>query len=336
MDEQCHSPLFHIPFEVRDAIYSCLFTSTTLTFTTAVPYDDGSRAIFQPPMYPVALLRTCRRVNAEIAKSWLSQVLFHFNDPMSMLDKLAAISLEKLSLVRYIIVRGEPLMLTYPPKRQVQHRLVGILKLLPRLQLRRLTVLGGRCDKYQYRMLDELVKYGNGWQELRFISNTSEMLGYAYYCLDSTLRDRYQRRPQPEYWQSVMEERDGVQSNPSVLIYRARRAGHRGDVLEPETRELIAQSHTKTPFPDDYEAAEDPVLMSENERGKELMVVVRRGQCGVDYGEKVDSPLLPDRDIRRDFPGKTWLDIRRVCIEAAHTIEVVGPPSGLLRLRPLS
>ncbi|VBB76780.1 Putative protein of unknown function [Podospora comata] len=319
MDSQYRSTLFHIPFEVRDAIYSSLFSSTILSFATSVPTDDARLNKLQAPLHSTALLRTCRRANAEISKSWLSHVLFYFDDPMSLLDKLAPIPLEELSLIRYIFVRGDPLLLTYPPKIQVHHNLVGVLKLLPRLQLRQLTVLGSGSDKFQYRMLDELIKHGNGWQELRFISHDSGMLGYAYYCLDPTLCDRYQRRPQPEHWQRVMEERDGVNSYPSVSIYRGKRAGHCGAVFKPETREVMAQSHNGAPFSvDDYGTAEDPVFISESERGKELMVAVKRGQRGVDYEEKTNSPFLPGRDIRRDFPGKTWVEIRAACTKAAH------------------
>ncbi|KAK4170744.1 hypothetical protein QBC36DRAFT_341379 [Triangularia setosa] len=320
MDRQSKSSLFRIPFELRDVIYSYLFTSTRLTFGLRVTSDNQSIITVQPSLHALALLCICRRVNAEIAKSWLSQVLFSFEDSKTMLDKLSILPFEELSLIRYVSVRGEPLHLTYLSKSQVHHHLVGVIKLLPGLQLHRLTVFGGRGDKCQYRILDELVKYGNGWRELRFISHSSGMLGYAYYCFDTALSNRYQRRPQPEYWQRVVEERDGAQSYPSVLVYRAKRASHRGDILRPQARELIQQSDAGLPFgSSEYGAAEDPVLVSEGERGKELMVVVQRGQNGVNYVEKEDSPLLPGLDIRRDFPGKSWIEIRAVCIEAWDT-----------------
>ncbi|KAK0741953.1 hypothetical protein B0T21DRAFT_408810 [Apiosordaria backusii] len=322
MNAQSSSLLFCIPFELRDEIYSHLFTSTRLTFGSRVANDNKTIITLHPPPHALALLRACRRINAEIDKSWLSQVLFKFEDPKTMLDKLAGLSFEDLSLIRYVTVRGDSMLLTYLPKRHVHHRLVSVLKLLPGLQLHQLTVFGGHGDKFQYRTLDELVRYGSGWRELRFISHSSGMLGYAYYCFDEALRQRYQRRPQPEYWQSVVDERDGVQSCPSVVVYRATRPGHRGDVLRAQTREQIQQSdtivsHTGASYAsDEYGTAEDPVLVGEGERSKEVMVVVRRGRHGVDYQEKDGRPLLSNFDIRREFPGRTWAEIRAACIEA--------------------
>ncbi|KAK7398439.1 hypothetical protein QQX98_012190 [Neonectria punicea] len=58
---------------------------------------------------------------------------------------------------------------------------------------------------------------------------------------------------------------------------------------------------------------EDETLTKEGERGKEMMVVFKRG-FGVDYEEKEGSPFLK-RDIRRNAPGMTWQEIRRINLE---------------------
>lgn len=48
--------------------------------------------------------------------------------------------------------------------------------------------------------------------------------------------------------------------------------------------------------------------MSEDEQGKQMLIIVKRGMS-VDYEEKKHSPFK-DGDIRRDFPGKAWEHIR--------------------------
>ncbi|KAK4194887.1 hypothetical protein QBC40DRAFT_237681 [Triangularia verruculosa] len=324
MHPQSASPFFRIPFELRDEIYSLLFTSTRLTFGFRVANDNQTLIKLQPSPHALALVRACRRTNAEISKSWLGHVLFSFEDPRTMLDKLATLPVEELSLVRYVSVRGDCLRLTYPPKRHVHHRLVSVFGLLPGLRLHRLTILGGRGDKSQYRMLDELVKYGSGWRELQFISHSSGLLGYAYYCFDAVFRHRYQRKPQPQHWQSMLEERDGAQSCPSVLIYRASRPGCRGDVLRPQTRTLVHQSDAEASFAEyEYGTEEDLSLVGESERAKELMLVVQRGQQ-VAYEEQEATPLLPTPDMRGDFPGKSWTEIRAACVEGWETEDEVA------------
>ena len=60
---------------------------------------------------------------------------------------------------------------------------------------------------------------------------------------------------------------------------------------------------------------EDAGLMADGERDKEIMLIAKRG-IGVDYEEKKGSPLLKN-DIRREMPGKTWKEIRSVCIDRA-------------------
>ncbi|KAI8664574.1 hypothetical protein NCS55_00966800 [Fusarium keratoplasticum] len=112
-----------------------------------------------------------------------------------------------------------------------------------------------------------------------------------------------------------MDARDGVETKPSVKIYRSTLCDVPGSVLDPNTRVVFEQD-----MPGDCidglppGTEEDEALTKEGERGKEMMVVFKRG-FGVDYEEKEGSPLLKN-DIRRNAPGMTWEEIRRINMEA--------------------
>jgi hypothetical protein len=121
--------------------------------------------------------------------------------------------------------------------------------------------------------------------------------------------DQYLRQPQPTEWQKALEQRDGQASNPSVLIYRATISATPGAVLQSDTRKLFTQAFTADQDARNFGGVEDAALMRTEEIGKELLVVVKRGD-GVDYAEKEDSPHLAIGDIREDLPGMTWMDIK--------------------------
>ncbi|WAO92255.1 Hypothetical protein NCS54_00975700 [Fusarium falciforme] len=112
-----------------------------------------------------------------------------------------------------------------------------------------------------------------------------------------------------------MNARDGVDTKPSVTIYRSTLCDVPGSVLDHNTRVMFEQD-----MPDDWidglppGTEEDEALTKEGERGKETMVVFKRG-FGVDYEEKEGSPLL-ENDIRRNAPGMTWQEIHRIDLDS--------------------
>lgn len=104
-DPQDSSLFFqNLPTEIRLEIYSYLFYSTRLSFgkrSTYVP-DRLSAIRLRPAPNGLSLLRVCRRVSNEIGDSWLGQVLFSFEDPVTMLDKLADLDLQTRGKLRHI------------------------------------------------------------------------------------------------------------------------------------------------------------------------------------------------------------------------------------------
>ncbi|KAK4110951.1 hypothetical protein N656DRAFT_735016, partial [Canariomyces notabilis] len=270
-----------LPQELRDQIYSIVFFSTRFASGQRNITSITSQRILPAPN-GLALLRTCRRVYSEIGRNWLGQVLFHFEKPVWMLDKLANLDRETLSSIRYMRVVGDPVMLCRDED-DVSYRLSATLKLLPGLKLDRLTVLGTRGDKISYQTLDWLIKHSDGWKELYYISHTSMPLAY------STSRgldfDDYLRRPQPADWQRILEARDGADSGASVKIYRSTDPDRPCSVMHTATGTEFKQSLPPGVDAAMYGRMEDSHLMSPDERRKEVLVVVKRGR-GVDYEEK--------------------------------------------------
>ncbi|KAJ7741011.1 hypothetical protein B0H16DRAFT_1565686 [Mycena metata] len=235
----------------------------------------------------LALLRTCRSVRAEIRNTWLQQVLFVFEDPNSMLDKLANIPTTTLALIRYARISGETVMLSFRED-SIYYRTSQALKLLPGLALDRLTVLGPRDHEVSYQTLSMLVRHGAGWKELYYLSHNSAFLAYVDFG-----DDRYFRVPQPAGWQRALEARDGTNSGASVAIYRANAPRCPGAVLDPATRVAFTQTLPAGCDLDTCGTFEDAALMKHGEREKEVLVVVKRGH-GVEYAEKQGSPYLED------------------------------------------
>lgn len=248
---------------------------------------------------------------------WIGQVLFNFEDPETMLDKLTALPFATLSRLRHLRIVGDPLLLSYGHCTDIYYYPSSILTLLPGLRLDTLTVIGVRSAAVNYQILDRLIYESCGWKELCFISPTSKLLAFER-CIPFRLQHRdkkywYWRQPQPAHWQTFLEERDGCQSNPSVVIYRSTVPDSPNSVLDANFRVGFEQKVPKDTWAKEaFGLIQDAELMADGERNKELMVIVKRG-TGVDYEHKRDSPFLTS-DIRRAMPGKGWEDIRYECI----------------------
>jgi hypothetical protein len=182
MNLQSQSLLFQLPQEIRDHIYYQLFVSTRFSFGRHERGGAVPGFTVKPAPNGLALLRACRRAQLEIGDSWLRHVLFCFEDPKSMLDKLSPLPTRTLSMLRRMRTSGDRLMLTLPDDpddTKVLYRLVAVLKLLPGLRLDQLTVLGKSWHHVNYDTLGglhllqlgnaripvpALVSYGNGVQ----------------------------------------------------------------------------------------------------------------------------------------------------------------------------
>ncbi|PNP59156.1 hypothetical protein THARTR1_01404 [Trichoderma harzianum] len=167
-----------------------------------------------------------------------------------------------------------------------------------------------------YDALDRLVKYSDGWKELHYKSHNSGFLGF-YPAWFNDL-DEYDgengffREPQPGAWQRKLEDRDGLNSGASVTVYRS--DNPRRDYSTPYISGAgmwIKFTQVLAPNQDieEYQKANDAQFKTRWEMEKEVLVVVKRGR-GVDYEERQGSSYLETGDIREEFPGKTWAEIK--------------------------
>ncbi|KAI8665652.1 hypothetical protein NCS56_01001800 [Fusarium sp. Ph1] len=308
--EQKDSMLLRLlPQELRLKIYAHLFSSKRLQWGVR----KGNKALYPrtTPRQTLALVRTCRRVRDEIGDSWVGQIHFTFKTPEALLNVLTALPVATLSKLRHVRVTTENLMTEPLPGGAGVgfYYLDGMFKLLPGLRLDTLTVQDTAAMFMQasYAILDEYISKSCGWKELYYISCESRLLGFPIM--------KVIRHPQPAHWQRAMDARDGFETKLSVTIYRSTLCDVPGSVLDPNTRVVFEQDMSGDwidGLPPGTE--EDEALTKEGESGKEMMVAFKRG-FGVDYEEKEGSPFV-ERDIRRNAPGLTWQEIRRINMEA--------------------
>ena len=310
---QTLSPLLQLPGELRNQIYNYLFASTRLTFGKRRTSRMTCKTM-RPALNSLAILRVCRQINQEAGSLWLGEILFNFEQVEDLLDKFSTLPSSTLSQIRNVRTGGRPLVLQpIGDHDEVYYRLAWALKqLLPVMSLDNLTVLESSSGVIAYDTLGGLIKHGNGWRELHFITANSRMLGFAKAGMFMT--DPYRRKPQPSTWNDILLRRDGANSGASVTVYRSTQSYSPGTVLDPRTRQIFEQ---KVPSPKDLETfgvAEDKQLLAEDEIGKELLVVVKRGH-GANIMEQ-DTPPYNSADGIRQWPhGITWAEIRRQCID---------------------
>ncbi|EEU38720.1 uncharacterized protein NECHADRAFT_83142 [Fusarium vanettenii 77-13-4] len=306
---QQESIMFRLPQELRLEIYSHLFSSTSLQWT--VRKTEQASGPKSTPLQTLALVRACRRIRDEISDSWISQIHLTFKTPEAMLDVLTELPVSTLSKIRHVQVTAKPVLTESPPRRDIfcSYFLGSMFKLLPGLRLDTLTVHGTNTVLMciNYLILNHLISGSCGWKELYYITRESAMIG-------STI-EGIMNRPQPENWQRIMNERDGDETKPTVIIYRPNQCVVSSVILDHDACavwERDMPSNWLDELPVDTE--EEKTLFKDEERGEEMMVVVKRG-FSVDYEETEGSPLLED-DIRRDGPGMTWKEIQGIDMEA--------------------
>lgn len=309
--EQRDSKLMQLPQEIRDQIYEHLFCSTRFASgERTTGRIESQRIVSAHRGKALSILRTCRRIHLEVGREWLHQVLFHFEDPEAMLQKLANISESLRGEIRHVRVSGQPLMLSFKED-DIHHRTAQVLKLLPGLKLDVLTILGDKQPDVSYQTLNMLIRHSNGWKELRYISHSSEFLGFKdelmlFLPSNHALAHLCYRQPQPFDWQSGLERRDGQASRPFVTIHRSKEANVPQAILLPESRVVFSQVSDAA-----QDRGEDAALMRRGEQEKEVSVIVRRG-IDVDYCECESSPALPVGSILEAFDCKTWNEVKAV------------------------
>lgn len=313
--QQYDTQFFTLPQEVRNMIYSELFLDTRISHGLRLLLRDGTLIRMVPAPNSLSILRTCRRARDEVGDGWLSQVLFHFEDADTALDKLTSISTEKLSQIRHLRLVEENLQ--YEGTLQIKldgdvrrYGLVQVLRLLPGLKLDVLTIRSNQGSHTSATSIGGLIKHGQGWKELQFAVRSSWLLDYACIHDDGKILTWISERP--ILWVQVMNDRDGSINQPSVEIFRSKKAetSRRCSVLNSAARTRCELPPLKPGQGIDRSRGGNSNQMLPSERGKAFLVVVQRGR-GVDYQVKPPSPSIRRwRDVREDHPGQSWAEIR--------------------------
>ena len=291
VDPQSGSLLFRLPHELRKEIYEHVFFSTQIGFNKYELEHDMEDdepvhfTVVYLSQHPLAILSTCRLARADIGDSWVKQVTLVFRASFMMLDKLTSLTPDVFGRIRHVHLASDEIILR---TNGTEYPVTAALVFLPGLQLDTLTL--NAFNQIDRRALDTLVREGSGWKVLQFVTPYYTDLGPTQeHEHDGKKVEVFTRLP--NRWRRVLEARDGKSSKSSVTVYCAKGRFGYDQVLNPSTRTRFEK---EVPL----EAA----------RLKEVMVVVKRGE-GVGYKMRADAPLLRD-DIRRDFPGKTYSEIR--------------------------
>jgi hypothetical protein len=306
--DQSQSKFFSLPPEIRDQIYRELFSLLEMCYYYKTPItnelpdqwlgDTRPEILRIPP-----LLQVCRSINRELGTTWTRSVKFRFTDSMILLDILTPQPQHKLLRIRRLEVDAEKLPLLTSDG-CIHFNVNACLKFLGGLRLDSLVIWDrSRKDLHKafqmYHLIDDLVKSGTGWKELRVMGGN--------YCLGLCLRRSAKsvRKPQPSHWRAVLNERGDVGGSVEIL---QRKTGE--DAYTPVDAEIARM------WSDTWELELTKLVSGElNEvwlkaLSRFTMVVVRRGRnADISNGGSVILEN-PKQDIRRWFPGESWEEIR--------------------------
>lgn len=278
--------LLTLPLELRQLIYKELFRSYTVRHGFGRTHNS----------YRAALLQTCKQIYAEAWQFLPTCISLHFRGTEAMLDTLLSVDEAVITRIRHIRVRSFPFPLYASGGRDFYstYYFSKALSLLPGLQLDQLIVedsFHGGClvegwrDVVTYFDIEELIA-SDGWKELIYITPNTDFIASGY--------DHMRRRvAQPDNWNRMLEERDGIRSGAKVQMFIApMRREERGLVLE-EMRPWSA-------IPGN-DAIVDPRSAGPEQQLKgEVWVVARRGRKGRD---RVKEPS-PERRPWKELKGK--------------------------------
>ncbi|KAI0012058.1 hypothetical protein F4779DRAFT_570308 [Xylariaceae sp. FL0662B] len=172
-------PFFQIPQELRNKIYSHLFSSTKLVSAKA-PYPESflvCNDIVPSSPDPLAILRTCRQAYYEIGDTWLQGVLLIFANLETMFDKLTALRADALSRIRHLCVVDSMIYLMRADDSYETCSLSSLLRFLPGLRLDRLTVIPGPDEWHDFCAVEKLISGTDCWKELNWIDRSIRELG---------------------------------------------------------------------------------------------------------------------------------------------------------------
>ncbi|KAL3478492.1 hypothetical protein BJX99DRAFT_224231 [Aspergillus californicus] len=109
----------------------------------------------------------------------------------------------------------------------------------------------------------------------------------------------------------MMQERDEVDSGASVAMNRSTIANAPGSAMNPGTRQVFEHHLPANGDLDSFGLEQDMQLLSCDEVGKEMLVIVKRGKHA-NIIEPKGPPYEPGQDIREWAGEASWVDIKNL------------------------
>lgn len=311
MAMQDTSPLLQLPRELRDEIFDILFKSTRVSFGIRYTSGHGERLVTPTP-HSLAILRTCRQIHAETRDIWMKLILFNYEDPQTMLNKLSELPDSTIAKIRHMRLTGFPMMRYLKGFDDLMYRHDSIFQLLPALHLDCLTIVAVQPAAPEYDAITNLINRGNGWKELRYITRSSRMLGFSpSRSHGSRETGDICRQPQPRFWRKRALGRDGEGSGASVHVFRATEENNTMSILYPESREEVDQVPDESKIKE-YGLVDDKEMTRGAGARKALIVLVKRGDNAVI--SKCAIGFSKERDMKARFNKRTWRSRKKVII----------------------
>lgn len=265
----------------------------------------------RPAPHSLALLRICHQTYAETHDIWIQRVLFNFEDPQTMLNKLSEIPESTVAKIRHLRLVGSPMMRYLKGFDDLMYRQDSVFHLVPALRLDCLTIIAVAPAAPEYDAVTNLINRGNGWKELRYITRSSRMLGFSpSRSHGSRETGDIRRQPQPRFWNKKLLNRDGEGSGAVIEVYRTLEEDDPESVLCPSRRELFEQN------PEDglkdFGLVDDEAMTKGAGARKALLVSVKRGD-NVDFSQR--SPGYgKERDMKARFNKRSWRARKKIII----------------------
>lgn len=288
---QHSGPTFCVfPPEIRLMIYKEYLLSIRLRHGKKNNYQSGGTR-YVPRKDSLAILRVCKMMRIEIGDSWLREVLFQFDDPVTMIRKLTALPTATLGQIRHMrVVEGalKPDEFTVMPIHQIMEVLVG-------LKLDELTVLSqsspeGLGRHSAYSNIIRMIRWTQGWKTLRYLTQDTLLLGDvdSWYFAEET--SKFEDWDIPCLWYELFEEWDEGHGGAfsSLELYQAKNPNQVGAILLPESRNQLPVSFKRTPA-DEPVAATTDRFREVHGGDKELMLIATR-KDGVEYATAAFDP----------------------------------------------
>lgn len=213
------SSLLALPLELRELIYSFLFSSYNIRhgFKHANDFEASGNSSNR-----IALLLTCRQVFAEAWRHLPLNCTFNFRGTENLLETLLSVDQNIITRVRHIRLRSYPFPLYSQgrPEYYPTYHAANAFTLLPGLCLETLVVedcwhgfgMGdGWRDVTTYFDIEALLK-SDAWKELTYITPCTDFIASGY-------DHRRKRLAQPETWNALIRERDGDEYGAEVKMF---------------------------------------------------------------------------------------------------------------------